>query len=263
MLSRVVAQLRPQIADLASSIEHHIGRTIRVHQEAGSPPGCEVRDDTGHVFLPDLDLVDELSVLHELLHLRRYLVHAVPQVEPAPHLWGGSHNWGFTQGIDNAIEHLVIIPEHLAFGMDASNYWNADTQRIWSSYPWPGATGLSLRLPCFLGALILDHLTDATIIAHVESCLAHANLLSAVRTFRAAIRQNIRDKAACVALAVNVLGIPAEDVRLVTRNASSFWRIVRPLPGVSVAATTLRGAPRSWISWLSGNAQRPFYYLRH
>src|SRR5260221_1890573 len=69
------------------------------------------------------DSVSRCAILHELLHLKRYWLDAVPILRPT-----ASRYELEAQALEDFVEHLVIIPEERRFEESESNaHWSAVT----------------------------------------------------------------------------------------------------------------------------------------
>ena len=66
--------------------------------------------------------ISRCALLHEVLHVKRYWLNAVPILRPATRLRYGSE----AQIVDDLIEHLIIIPEERRFVEAESNaHWSS------------------------------------------------------------------------------------------------------------------------------------------
>jgi hypothetical protein len=128
---------------LVDSIEAACICDIEVRQDSDllprddhSPVACTITKDLKPLILYRVEEDFAASgVVHELLHLERYLVSGVPQLQPVTTDMGG-----FVEGIENILEHLIIVPKAAEYGFDqvvdeernASQQWESLTPNA----PW-------------------------------------------------------------------------------------------------------------------------------
>jgi hypothetical protein len=102
-------------------IEREAGIDIRVtvddsrtgrHPGEPDPLACDIDEDGATILIPRADYFPDGSVLHELLHINRFLVEQVPQINICDTHWDPQLEAVFRQ-LDNNLEHLVIVPEEL------------------------------------------------------------------------------------------------------------------------------------------------------
>lgn len=65
------------------------------------------------------------GVTHELLHIERYWMEHVPQLYPADR-----RNWKNCAQMENALEHLVIVPREADYGFDPHRHWNETYRKL-------------------------------------------------------------------------------------------------------------------------------------
>jgi len=87
------------------------------------------------LFAPTNGYFPDGAVRHEVLHVRRFHVDGVPKLALAD-----SEKWdkSFSDALgalDNAIEHVVIVPEELQFHSDRREHWETVMQDVWSALP--------------------------------------------------------------------------------------------------------------------------------
>ncbi len=92
---------------------------------------CEVNTHGAQLLIPAPDHFPDGSVLHELLHIRRFLVNGVPRIvvcDDYKH-WAPELETTLTE-LDNSLEHLVIVPEELEHRPDRKAYWGKVMIRV-------------------------------------------------------------------------------------------------------------------------------------
>lgn len=84
------------------------------------------------LFVPTTGYFPDGAVRHEVLHVRRFHVEGVPKLALAD-----SEKWdkGFSDSLgalDNAIEHVVIVPVELQFHPERREHWEAVMRNVCS-----------------------------------------------------------------------------------------------------------------------------------
>ena len=87
------------------------------------------------LFAPTNGYFPDGAVRHEVLHVQRFLVEGVPKLAVAH-----EKDWdrGFRDSlalIDNAVEHIVIVPVELQFHSERRQHWEALMRDVWSDFP--------------------------------------------------------------------------------------------------------------------------------
>lgn len=182
-----------------------------------------------YVSIPDPDNIDPNAIVHELLHLHRYWVESVPQM-------GAVHDLGqnveFMANIDNALEHLIIVPQERQYGYDPSPYWAKTVRDAFAAHPWPTQRPEWIRYACILGwataALTDDRETREMVRAKIE----RSGLLEEAETSLKRIRAQSASKPRMVRAALKALRIPLRSVELVTFDVRNHMAHRRPVPSV-------------------------------
>ena len=191
---------------------------------------CQVTEKSATIIIRS-ELVQPEAVLHELLHIQRYLVEGVPQLtlilgEDAPET-----NWQLMNEIENVLEHLVIVPRAADYGFEPYEYWNKTAQTNWSRYPWPEATDRRARRQvCLLGSLDALLVTDAGVKQLVERCIAQEGFLTEARLFTDKVKRVLASKPQTIATVLRFLRLPFNQVQAVRFDVKNRKRVVVPLP---------------------------------
>jgi hypothetical protein len=215
-------QLPLNITALVDRIEafarHEIAVAVDTRPVSPTSPNpdrlaADVTERAATIYLRSRDVCPAHDVLHEVLHIERLWLEGIPQVMPAhdPELKT------VTSAIENALEHLVIVPREAAFGFDPYPYWNETSQRNWQTYPWPTLTDVGARrMNCLLMWLTVSQLVnDDGVKAHVERSLINEGLLDEARRFSARIVEKLPSKPHAISAVLRFLKIPTADVRLI------------------------------------------------
>jgi hypothetical protein len=131
MNSEYLNLLARDIRDFVSDIERQSAIEIQVEvdelrakKDLGeiNTLACDIDETGARILIPSADYFPEGSVLHELLHIDRFLVQGVPQISVCEEYWCPELESAFTD-VDNTLEHLVIVPEELRRRPDRKHYW--------------------------------------------------------------------------------------------------------------------------------------------
>jgi hypothetical protein len=165
---QVRGALSPDIVTFMDGIERFAGRNIEFAFNNQPPPdnypnataAC-ILEDGARILLREGGLIEPQNILHELLHIHRYWVQHTPQLEP---LVDHESNWEITRRIEDALEHLVIVPREANFGFAPRLQWHETAMLEWSAYPWPDNTEPQSRsLSTHLGWLACELVAEPKI----------------------------------------------------------------------------------------------------
>lgn len=226
------AQLPSGVATLVDRIESFAKReiSVEVDNRPRSPTSpnpdslaARVTPTSATILLRSKDVFPLHDVLHELLHIERLWVEEIPQLVPR-HDPKGTRSKIATD-IENALEHLIIVPREANYGFDPYPYWNETSRRNWGSYPWPAMTDpWERRKTCLLGWLTVSCLVnDEEVRSHVEECLRKEGpvLLDEAKRFSARISEKLVSKPQAQSAVLRFLEIPMTDFMIVRFKASA------------------------------------------
>lgn len=122
MNKKYLDQLASDTRQLVLQIETHIEKEIIVREVPNRTNlGCEIENATN--LTPENNFPDP-SVLHELLHIRRFAVDDMPQVAVCDSFDFADPNFETrVTKLDNNLEHLFIVPEELSLRPNRRTYW--------------------------------------------------------------------------------------------------------------------------------------------
>lgn len=84
------------------------------------------------LFAPTNGYFPDGAVRHEMLHVKRFHIDGVPKLALADTAdWDKAYSDGLGD-LDNAIEHIVIVPEELQFHPDRREHWEAVMSNVCS-----------------------------------------------------------------------------------------------------------------------------------
>ena len=99
---------------LVLEIEDAINKEIEIKIQLSERNilACNVDGDFPIIILPRPDYFPDESALHELIHIRRFLVDGIPSLTVSEDFWSKNLEQGFL-AIDNDLEHLHVIREEV------------------------------------------------------------------------------------------------------------------------------------------------------
>lgn len=231
--------LPANIQDLVDEIEVFAGLEIGVRLNPNPPSPTapfpehlagEVNDRGATIFIRSDNDFSPGSVLHELLHIHRTWVEAVPQA--VPRRQEDEDAWKRTGVIENALEHLVIVPRETKYGFESYDYWNETARRNWSRYPLPELEGKAARRCAFLLASLSARylITDSKVKQLAEDCLRKEGLLHESKKFGDAIGRSITNKERAIAAVFRFLRLPRDDYILLKVDIKNRRSLGFPVP---------------------------------
>lgn len=144
MQSEYLARLSEPVQQLVLEVEEGAGVEINVildlKQNHGGTTGqgelaVVVNAQSIQLFAPTNGYFPDGAVRHEVLHVRRFHVDGVPKLVLADNEKWDKGFSGALGALDNAIEHVVIVPEELQFHSDRRKHWETVMQHVCLALP--------------------------------------------------------------------------------------------------------------------------------
>ena len=116
--------LKRDTQELVFEIESTIKKEIQVEVKASDRDilACNVDDGFPKIILPRSAYFPDSSVIHELIHIKRFLVEKVPLLTVSEDFLNKSLEQGFL-AIDNDLEHLHVIKAEVVMRPERHEYW--------------------------------------------------------------------------------------------------------------------------------------------
>lgn len=237
----VIEQIPHNVRDLLYEIEDFakvkVGfRDISLLQQAATAyqvdvPSIEVESiyadhEQAYITLPDPACVNANAVLHELLHLHRYWVEAIPQLEA---YGNNGPNVGFASYLDNELEHLVIVPNEKDYGYNPEPYWSSLSRDYWSRYPWGDVSPDDRRVKTLMGWLH-SSLTSLSVRSEVETNLNRLEVFQEAERFRQRIHELLSSKSRATSAVLRFLKVPYEAMQMATLDIRNKKKLVSKVP---------------------------------
>lgn len=170
------------------------------------------------------------TVLHELLHLRRYWIDFVPQIVPLEDPYGDKTK--IANQIENTLEHLVIVPKEAEYGFEPYSEYNETARKHWESYPWPDVSeSWARRKNCLLSWLTASFLvTDTGVKTLAERSLKKETLLDEARNLSDKIERVMNSKEQCISTVIRFLRIPRHEATMAYLDIKKKSFVRKPIP---------------------------------
>ena len=225
MQTEYLSRLSLDIRRLAEEVERASGVEVVVRVEPerarnltgqSDPLACEVHPNGAELIIPTPDYFPDGSVLHELLHVRRFLVDGVPcltdceSYEP----WSPNIRSSLTYH-DNCFEHLIIVPEELMRRPERREHWGRVMKRVWKGLAGEGLCEVDRRQAALANWCFIQHvLPDSEVLTCAQVTLDHFDLGDSALRFSDALIPVLSDKEMAVRVWCEHLGVPLEMVSL-------------------------------------------------
>ena len=234
MEKKYLTQLPAQTSLLVEEIEDYSGKWLEVRPNpypiSGANPNplglaCMVDERSARIYIRS-EAVDPHAFTHELLHIHRYWVRKVPQVLPVNDPAGIRVK--VTSSIENAIEHLVIVPEEEQFGFEPFAYWNETCRANWERFEPQNMEKFAIKKNCLLGWLSISGLvTDPDVARKAQGIIKKQGFLQKAQQMAFKVRRTVDSKEKQIRCVVDCLGISRAEVKLVYFDPRSTQRFER------------------------------------
>jgi len=225
MQAEYLSRLSLDIRSLAEEVERASGVEVVVRvaperarnlTDQSAPLACEANPNGAELLIPSPDYFPDGSVLHELLHVRRFLVEGVPRLVDcgAYEPWSPHIRTRLTRH-DNSIEHLIIVPEELMRRPERGEHWERVMKRIWKELAVEGLCEVDRRQAALANWCFIQHvLPDSDVLTCAWVVLGHFGLGDSAQRFSEALIPVLSSKEMAVRVWCEHLGVPLEMAAL-------------------------------------------------
>lgn len=182
MNSTYINKLPDDLQEFVLLIEETTGLEIEIeidasragrNKEEPDPLACVVNESEARLLLPAEDHFPEGSVLHELLHIKRFLVDGVPQITACEDRWTPQLESVFVQ-LDNNLEHLIIVPLELQQRPERRQRWITVLDRVLGTLQAKQVSGpdrdfLSIYTHLFAARVLQDSVLESKAVAALST----------------------------------------------------------------------------------------------
>jgi hypothetical protein len=206
-------QLPPGARQLVHEIQGRAMKKIGIArlspENTTSPPyNVRVNREAANLVLRDTSTLVPESVLHELLHIRRVWGDGVP---PFKGYSLGNDPW--LTYIDNALEHLVIVPQEKDYGGGRLDYWRDRMMAAWKEQLY--RSDELVRQNCLLGLVSSMRLVDDSELRTLaRDVVARKGLTTEAEAFAESALSQLHCKESLVRMTLDALRIPRNSVYL-------------------------------------------------
>ena len=173
--------------------------------------------------------ISRCALLHEVLHVKRYWLAAVPILRPI-----ARRRYEFeAQSVDGLIEHLIIIPEERRFVEAESNeHWSSVMAKL-SELPRASSSSSQAEVDALQRSLVLQRAMMDIALPHLDHTrlydrLRDENLLEASTAFIDRLRNMLSDKERALIFVSQEFGYDLAGFCVgrfqLRTNPKSFWR---------------------------------------
>ena len=199
-------RLSGHVRELVEEVEKASGVPIVVTVRPDKRVSCRPHLSQGEIFTPAPEALGDGSVIHEVLHLRRFLVEGVPLLI----VRGDYEQWqpGMEDRLtrqDNAFEHLIVVPEELRRCPERRGYWEQMMLQRWNEIRESEADNREAAAALWAFALHVIPRSEAHVLAH--EVLAQRGYQQLAERFSAALLPVLHHKEEAIRIWFHELGI--------------------------------------------------------
>lgn len=206
MQEEYLSKLSGHVRNLVEEVEKASGVSVVVTVRPGERVSCQPSPSRGEIFTPAPEVLVDGAVVHEVLHLRRFLVESVPLlvVRDDYEQWQPGLESSLTMQ-DNAFEHLMVVPEELQRCPERRDYWDQKMLERWNEIR--ESTGDNSEVAAALWAFVLHVIPDSEAHVLAHDVLTQLGYLQLAERFSAAVLPALPHKEEAIRIWFDELGI--------------------------------------------------------
>ena len=238
MQPEYLVRLSPDVATFVQEVEAAAGTDIEVVKDeklnTGGPYGqgklkVEAHTTPVRLLAPTNGYFPDGGVVHEALHVRRVRVEGVPLLAGAddcdPELEQGLY------ALDNALEHIAIVPEELARRPERLAHWESVMHRTWSQDLPRMAGHPTQRIWALMHwTFVREVLAESEVTNMARGFLVSMGLQSEADAFANELLEVLADKPTAVRLCLERFGLPRKMAALEFVSSETGTK-QEPIPG--------------------------------
>lgn len=186
-LERLSDSVRQMVLQVEEGAGVEIGVILDPDQNEGGTSGqgklaVNIQSQSVSLFAPTHDYFPDGAVRHEVLHVRRFHVEGVPKLvlaDDAPWNGGLADALG---ALDNAIEHVVIVPEEIRLNPERREHWKAVMKRVCMDLPHVPEDKLFLAV-CLHWVFLKHVLPDSLLVEFLKGFMDKRGLFAMADNF--------------------------------------------------------------------------------
>jgi len=235
-LNKLSAAVRAFVEEVEEGASLAIEVVPRAELNDGGPAGegklsIEIESQSVRLNAPTNGYFPDGAVRHEVLHVHRLHVEHVPRLAIAEAAdWDAVFESGLTH-VDNALEHLVIVPVELHHHPERHAHWEGVMRHAWE-VKVPQAPALDRRIGACLHWTFLRHVMPTSAVLDLAATVLKAhNLWEEADSFADHLSAHLGNKAQVARLFFDWFAdVPRERVALEYLN-SVTGTSQHPIPG--------------------------------
>lgn len=179
-----LARLSPEVRDFVLAVEADAGIAINVEPDEelnnGGPLGqgklrVDIETSFARLYAPSNGYLPDGAVRHEVLHVHRLHVECVPRIALADSVDFAPDFERELVRVDNALEHLVIVPVELQHHPERREHWESVMARVWAEANSQWLTPLDRRISVCLHWTFLRHVLPDSPTVPVAMAFMHGH----------------------------------------------------------------------------------------
>ena len=161
-LRRLTVDVRSFVEEVEIAAGIRIEVVTKADQNGTGPLGLgklkvEIEAHRVRLFAPTDGYFPDGGVRHEVLHVHRLHIEGIPRIALADAVdWNPNLESSLVQ-VDNALEHLVIVPKELEKNPERLEHWEAVMSRMWQEALPTAPSDLGRRIGVCLHWAFLRH----------------------------------------------------------------------------------------------------------
>lgn len=183
-------------------------------------------DHTGSMlFVPDVNNPTDQEISHELLHIKRYWIYGVRQLDPVR---DQGQNRDIANSIENMVEHAWIYPEQARLGIDLHEQMASEVQKFQDRQP---VSAFDAKLKAISASLMVHSgcLNDHQVAA-AKARLEEIQQSSMLAFARRCHRLMPKRKEEAVHAIIDQMGIPRSELQWLRFDIFEGRKFVKRLP---------------------------------
>lgn len=215
MNSKFFSRLSEPVRKLVAEMEEYAGIQVQLKEQSTANFDTAAGDFNctyGKIYVVDESVFSGETILPFLLRAKRYWIDGIPQIVP---LKNNPDKWSITASIELAVERIITIPQEAQYGINSSQFLEAEVRRNWQQGQLLTGNEWARRKNLLLGYLTASSFVkDKSLLTLVEGVLSREGYLPIAKNFNQEIVSNISSKEKVLDVVVAYLNIPKNEVAM-------------------------------------------------
>ena len=201
---------------LVEEIESHINDEIYVKVDGSRPHklACNLDNYKATILIPTEDYFPEASVLHELLHIRRFCVNKVPLIVVCDNCYNWSPSFEANLiSLDDNIEHFIIVPEEIGYRPNRKEYWKTCLRNRIDNLIHSTKDNQDLGFDALLYWIFINHIfPEDDFINKIDNAISAHGIKERAQKFQKEFIAHLSSKEKLVKVCTTCTGLSDDDV---------------------------------------------------